>query len=95
MNAPDHKVWEAAMSDEFQSLTEHSLGTLVDPPPGANILGGMWIFNKERDGFSRIVRFKAHWVVFGKHQIKGINYLDTYASVGTIDSLRILLAIAV
>lgn len=33
--------------------------------------------------------------MFGNHQIKGLDYDDTYASVGKFDSLRILLALAV
>lgn len=82
------------MRDEFDSLVEHCVGTLVDPPPNANVIGGMWIFNKKRDEHNRVVRFKARWVVFGNHQIKGIDYMDTYASVGKIDSLRILIAYA-
>lgn len=88
MSGPDQKAWRAAMEEEFDSLVEHSVGSLVDPPPNANIIGGMWIFN-------RIVRFKARWVVFGNHQIKGVDYMDTYASVRKIDSLRLLLAVAV
>lgn len=32
---------------------------------------------------------------FGNHQIRGLDYNDTYASVGKVDSLRILLALAV
>lgn len=83
------------MNDEFNSLTENHVGTLVDPPPGANVIGGMWIFNKKQDEFNCVVRFKACWVVFGNHQIKGIDYLDTSASVGKIEFLRILLALAV
>lgn len=31
-------------------------------------------------------------MAFGNHQIKGVDYADTYASVGSINSLRILLA---
>lgn len=54
----------------------------------------MWIFNKKRDEHNRVVGFKARWVVFGNQQIKGVEYLDTYASVGKIDSLRILIACA-
>lgn len=43
------------------------------------------------DDFYRIVRFKAQRVVFGNHQIKGIDYMDTSKLVGKIDSLRILI----
>lgn len=95
MNSADSKAWRAAMKDKYDSLMEHSVGTLVDPPPNVNIIGGMWIFNRKRDEFNRIVRFKARWVVFGNHQIKGVDYMETYASVGKIDSLRIMLGIGV
>lgn len=95
MGGPDHLAWRKAMQEEFDSLLQHDVGTLVDPPEGANILGGMWVFNRKRDEFNRITRYKARWVVFGNHQIKGFDYNDTYASVGKVDSLRILLALAV
>lgn len=94
MASPYRAAWQKAMQDEFDSLNQHSVGTLIDPPPGANILGGMWVFSKKRDKHNRVVRFKARWVVFGNHQIKGIDYNDTHASVGMTDSLRILFAIA-
>lgn len=94
MASPDKAAWQKAMQDEYDSLNQHSVGTLVDPPPDANVLGGMWIFSKKRDENNRVVRFKARWVVFGNHQIKGLDYNDTHASVGLTDSLRILFAIA-
>lgn len=95
MASPDKAAWLKAMQEEFDSLNQHSVGTLVDPPPDANVLGGMWVFNKKRDEHNQVVRFKARWVVFGNHQIKGLDYNDTHASVGMTDSLRILFAIAV
>lgn len=95
MASPDKAAWLKAMQDKFDSLNQHSVGTLVDPPPDANILGGMWIFSRKRDEHNRVIRFKARWVVFGNHQIKGVDYNDTHASVGMTDSLRILFAIAV
>lgn len=94
MASPDKAAWQKAMQDKYDSLNQHSVGTLVDPPPDANVLGGMWIFSKKRDENNRVVRFKARWVVFGNHQIKGLDYNDTHASVGLTDSLRILFAIA-
>lgn len=94
MASPDKAAWLQSMREEFDSLSHHSVGTLVDPPKDANILGGMWVFTKKRDESNRVVRFKARWVVFGNHQIQGIDFTDTHASVGMTDSLRILFAIA-
>lgn len=95
MAGPDHNAWRKAMEEEFESLLQHNVGTLVDTPPGANILGGMWLFNRKHDEFNRITWYKARWVVFGDHQIKGFDFDDTYALVRKIDSLRMLLALAV
>lgn len=82
------------MQEEFDAFKRHSVGTLVDPPPSSNILGGMWVFTRKRDELNRVSRFKAQWVVFGNHQIKGLDYNDTHASVGMTDSLRILFSIS-
>lgn len=94
VNGPDKQPWLTAMGEEFSSLIQHSVSTLVDQPPDANILGGMWVFSKKRDEHKRVARFKARWVVFGNHQIAGIDVHNTYASVAKVDSLRILLGLA-
>lgn len=94
MNSPDKAAWLTAMQEEFEAFKKHSVGTLVDAPPDANVLGGMWVFTRKQDENNRVCRFKARWVVFGNHQIKGLDYNDTHASVGMTDSLRILFAIA-
>lgn len=46
MNGPDKMLWKKAMEAEFEAFTEHNVGTLVDKPPDANVLGGMWIFSR-------------------------------------------------
>lgn len=54
----------------------------------------MWRLTRKRDEHNRIVRYKARWVAFGNHQVKGLDYEETYASVGSVNSLRILVAMA-
>lgn len=94
MRGPESAAWKQACREEFNSLLQHNVGTLVDAPPNANILGGMWRLARKRDEHNRIVRYKARWVAFGNHQIKGLDYEETYASVGSVNSLRILIAMA-
>lgn len=95
MKGPERAAWKQACQEELDSLLQHNVGSLVDAPPNANILGGMWWLSRKRDGHNRIVRYKARWVAFGNHQIKGLDYEETYASVGSVNSLRILMAMVV
>lgn len=52
MASPDKAAWQTAMQEEFDAFKRHSVGTLVDPPPGSNILGGMWVFTRKGDEFN-------------------------------------------
>lgn len=94
IKGPNQDDWMSAMSDEYTSLQLHSVGRLVKPPPDANILPGMWRLKQKRDEFGRIIKYKARWVAGGNHQIKGVDFDSTYASVGLTNTLRSLYAIA-
>lgn len=65
---------------------------LVDAPKDANVLGEMWRLIRKRDEQNCITQYKARWVAFGNHQVKGLDYNETYASVGSFNSLRKLVA---
>lgn len=94
MAGPDAQHWEAAMQVEFDSLVSHSVGRLIQRPPNANVLGGMWRFKRKKDTNGAITKYKARWVILGNHQIRGLDYFETYASVGVKESLNTLYALA-
>lgn len=54
----------------------------------------MWRLKRKRDEFGRITTYKARWVAGGNHQIQGVDFESTYASVGLTDTLRTLYALA-
>ncbi|CAI7883727.1 unnamed protein product [Closterium sp. NIES-53] len=64
IEGPYSSQWQAAMDAEMASWK--STGTYVDevPPPGANIISGMWIFRVKRPPGSPTV-FKARYVARG------------------------------
>ncbi|CAI5483069.1 unnamed protein product [Closterium sp. Yama58-4] len=72
-----------------------STGTYVDevPPPGANIVSGMWIFRVKRPPGSPPV-FKAHYVARGFSQRQGVDYFQTFSPTPKMTTLRVLLHIA-
>ncbi|CAI7803596.1 unnamed protein product [Closterium sp. NIES-53] len=67
IEGPYSSQWQAAMDAEMASWK--STGTYVDevPPPGANIVSGMWIFRVKRPPGSPPV-FKARYVARGFSQ---------------------------
>ncbi|CAI7908737.1 unnamed protein product, partial [Closterium sp. NIES-54] len=64
IEGPYSSQWQAAMDAEMASWT--STGTYVDevPPPGANIVSGMWIFRVKRPPGSPPA-FKARYIARG------------------------------
>ncbi|CAI5951082.1 unnamed protein product [Closterium sp. NIES-64] len=72
-----------------------STGTYVDavPPPGANIVSGMWIFTVKRPAGSPPV-FKARYVARGFSQRQGVDYFQTFSPTPKMTTLRVLLHIA-
>ncbi|CAI7845620.1 unnamed protein product [Closterium sp. NIES-54] len=75
IEGPYSSQWQAAMDAEMASWK--STGTYVDevPPPGANIVSGMWIFRVKRPQGSPPV-FKARYVARGFSQRQGLHSLD-------------------
>ncbi|CAI7743674.1 unnamed protein product [Closterium sp. NIES-53] len=72
-----------------------STGTYVDavPPPGANIVSGMWIFRVKRPPGSPPA-FKARYVARGFSQRHGIDYFQTFSPTPKMTTLRVLLHVA-
>ncbi|CAI7931214.1 unnamed protein product [Closterium sp. NIES-54] len=72
-----------------------STGTYVDevPPPGANIISGMWIFRVKRLPGSPPA-FKARYVARGFSQQQGVDFFQTFSPTPKMTTLRVLLHVA-
>ncbi|CAI5953527.1 unnamed protein product [Closterium sp. NIES-64] len=93
IECPYSSQWQAAMDAEMASWK--STGTYVDevPPPGANIVSGMWIFRVKGPPGSPPV-FKARYVARGFSQRQGVDYFQTFSHTPKMTTLRVLLHIA-
>ncbi|CAI7787626.1 unnamed protein product [Closterium sp. NIES-54] len=93
IEGPYSSQWQAAMDAEMASWK--STGTYVDevPPPGANIVSGMWIFRVKRPPGSPPV-FKARYVARGFSQRQGDDYFQTFSPTPKMTTLRVLLHVA-
>ncbi|CAI7851288.1 unnamed protein product [Closterium sp. NIES-54] len=93
VSGPWASQWSAAMDAEMASY--RSTGTYVDevPPPGANVVDGMWIYRVKRPPGSPPV-FKARYVARGFRQREGVDFFQTFAPTPKMTTLRVLLHIA-
>ncbi|CAI5469402.1 unnamed protein product [Closterium sp. Yama58-4] len=93
ISGPYSSQWQTAMDAEMASWK--STGTYVDevPPPGANIVDGMWIFRVKRPPGSPPV-FKARYVARGFSQRQGVDFFQTFSPTPKMTTLRVLLHVA-
>ncbi|CAI7886962.1 unnamed protein product [Closterium sp. NIES-53] len=72
-----------------------STGTYVDqvPPPGANIVSGMWIFRVKQPPDS-LPAFKARYVAPGFSQLQGVDFFRTFSPTPKMTTVRVLLHVA-
>ncbi|CAI7881060.1 unnamed protein product [Closterium sp. NIES-54] len=93
IEGPYSSQWQAAMDAEMASWK--STSTYVDevPPPGANIVSGMWIFRVKRPPGSPPA-FKAHYVARGFCQRQGVDFFQTFSPTPKMTTLRVLLHVA-
>ncbi|CAI7879413.1 unnamed protein product, partial [Closterium sp. NIES-54] len=93
IEGPYSSQWQAAMDAQMASWK--STGTYVNtvPPPGANIVSGMWIFRVKRPSGSPPV-FKARYVARGFSQRQGVDYFQTFSPTPKMTTLRVLLHVA-
>jgi len=94
VSGPDAAQWKGAIEEELLSLEENESWILTELPKGRATVKCRWVFKEKRGSEGEIVRYKARLVAKGFTQQYGIDYLETYAPVVKLTSLRIILVLA-
>ena len=83
------------MLEEMRAIEENKTWQLVDPPPGCRPISLKWVYKVKRDGLSTIVKHKARLIARGFVQREGIDFEKVFAPVTCMESVHLLLALAV
>ncbi len=93
MTCSASEKWKMAAQEEYPSLIENGTWSIVSCPEGRIPIKSRWTFDIKPGLHGEPQRFKARFVAKGYSQRPGIDFCETYASVVSHDTLRILLSI--
>nr|GEU59869.1 zinc finger, CCHC-type [Tanacetum cinerariifolium] len=94
MASRDVSFWKEAIQSEIDSIMHNDTWELTELPPGCKALGCKWILKRKMKVDGSIDKYKARLVIQGFRQKEGIDFVDTYAPVARISTIRLLLALA-
>lgn len=83
------------MKDEYKSLLECNTWDLVERTSDMKVISSKWVFRIKKLQIGEIDKYKARLVARGCEQKYGIDYVEVYAPVARIQTIRTLLAVSV
>ncbi|KAE8985413.1 hypothetical protein PR002_g22645 [Phytophthora rubi] len=90
--SPQWTEWKKAILAEIEALRANGTFTVVTPPAGAHVIGTTMNFRVKRHADGRVDRLRARICAQGFQEIYMIDFVDTYAPVARLISIRVFLA---
>ncbi|GKB08575.1 RmlC-like cupins superfamily protein [Tanacetum coccineum] len=92
--ASKHPKWVEAINNEISALESNHTWELTTLPPFKHPIGYKWVYRIKYNANGSVDKYKARLVAKGFNQNEGINYTKTFAPVGKMVIVRIVLEIS-
>lgn len=79
------------MNEEVSALEENLTWVITDLPSGKKAIGSKWLYKTKFLPDGGVDRYKARLVTLGNKQKYGIDYVETFALVAKLTTVRFFL----
>ncbi|KAJ0532224.1 putative RNA-directed DNA polymerase [Helianthus annuus] len=86
--------WRKAMDIEIEAIQRNQTWELVELPKEAKCIGVKWIYKTKLNERGEVDKHKARLVAKGYCQEFGVDYVEVYAPVARMDTIRMMIAFA-
>ena len=93
--ACQYPQWKVAIDEEMQALIKNQTWEVVNLEKGIKPVGCRWVFYSKYNSDGAIERYKARLIEKGYTQTYGVYYKETFAPVAEMNTVRILISLAV
>ena len=87
--------WKGTIDEEMRALLHNHTWDIVNLPHGKKPVSCRWVYTLKCKSNGSLDRYKARLVARGYTQTFGVDYQETFAPVAKINTIRILISIAV
>ena len=93
-DAVKNSKWRQAMDAEIEAIVKNDTWELTELPSGVKIIGVKWVFKMKLNENGKVDKYKARLVVKGYSQPYGVDYVEVFAPVARLDTIRVVISLA-
>lgn len=85
--------WKEAINEEMRALEKSKTREVINLPREKTVVNYKWVFTIKYRSNGSLERYKARLVAKDLTQTHGVNYLETFALVAKLNTVKLLLSI--